>query len=170
MSTGTIIAKKEGRYYNIRIEFRAQRSYVLPILQDWWSSQEGANRIIANCGRGIKMVFVRMPKEQLEEGSAFAGWVKDDHDMNNWHNGEQFDHSPNACLSPIQENMSKMVLVDYYQEPLPVQQSYATLDEAKKATNMPFLYIWDGESWTYEKNLPKTRKFGKGTAWSRTRT
>lgn len=167
MSTGTLIIKQKDKWFNVRIGFRAQIGYVEPILKDWWSTQEAADRIIKTCGRGIKMVFVRMPKEDIPEGTAFANST---HFMGSWHNGEQFDHSPNYCLSPVQENMSKMVLEQYNYGPTPVTTSHATLDEAKKATNMPFLYIWDGECWTYEKNLPKMRKFRRGTAWSRSRT
>ena len=169
MSTGTLIMKQEDRWYNVRIGFRGQPKYVEPILKDWWSCQEGPDRIIDTCGRGIKMVFVRVPKEDIPEGTAFANWAKDDHDMHAWHNGEQFDHSPNDCLSPIKESMSKMVLEQYNSGPSPVTISYGSLEEAKNATNQPFLYIWDGKSWTYEKNLPKTRKMGRGTAWSRSR-
>lgn len=169
MSTGTLIIKRGEKWHNVRIAFRAQQAYVEPILHDWWSSQEGANRILETCGRGIKMVFVRVPKEEIPEGTAFAGWINEEHSMNAWHNGEQFDHSPNDCLSPIKEDMSKMVLEQYNSGPSRVTISFDSLEQAKQNTNQPFLYIWDGESWTYEKNLPKTRKERRGTAWSRRR-
>ena len=169
MSTGTLIIKSKGKWHNVRIDFRAQLSYVTPILEKYWSTQEAADRILETCGRGIKMVFERVPKEQIPEGTAFAAWLEREDDMGAWHNGEQFDHSPNDCLSPIVPKMSKMVLNKYNLGPSPVLNGYDSIDDAKIATNQPFLYIWDGEKWTGEKSKPVTRKTGQGTPWSRVR-
>lgn len=168
MSTGTLIIKANDKWHNVRISFKAQISYVLPILEQWWSTQECIDLILKNCGRGVKMIFVRVPPQDMPEDAAFIDWVERERD-NVWHNGEQFDHSPNICVSPINPVMSKMVLEDYRASPLPVTDSYDSLDDAKLATNQPFIFIWDGEKWAGEKNPPKSRKMGMGTPWSRSR-
>lgn len=173
--SGTLVMKSKDRWYRVDIDFRGNSSYVFPILEKYWNVQEGPDRIIKNCGCGILMVFERVLAKDIDPDAKFAGWLTRegadaDTNMGAWHNGEQFDHSSNACLSPIVEHMSKMVLAKGNHGPTPIRESFATKEEATGKFKYKHIYVWDGEKWSYEpatgqaENNPFKRK---GNRWGR---
>ena len=166
--------KSKDRWYRVDIDFRGNKNYVLPILEEYWNIQEGADRIIRHCGCGIMMVFKRVLTKDIDHNDQFAGWLNReetdaDTNMGAWYNGEQFDHSSNACLSPIVEHMSKMVLAKRGTS-TPIKESFATKAEAVGKFKYKHIYVWDGGKWSYElatgqaENNPFKRK---GNRWGR---
>lgn len=173
--SGTLIMRSKDRWYRAEINFQGTRRGVLPILEEYWNVQEGPDTIIKTCGHGIMMVFLRIPYKDLGEERPFAYFQKDgvdpDKNLNAWHNGQQFDHSSNACLSPVDKYKSKMVL-DNHSTGAPIRESYATKEEVVAKARSKNLFIWDGESWAYEKASSETKHNPfkrKGNRWGRQR-
>ena len=172
--SGTLVMKSGQSWYRIHVEFRGNMSYVMPILEKYWSTQEGADRIINTCGGGILMVFERMLAADIDPGSQFASWIERAenayHNMGTWYNGEQFDHSSNACLSPIVEHMSKMVLSKSNGQTPSRAAALKTKEEAAAKVKNKNVYVWDGDKWSYEcANLQATNNpfKRKGNRWGR---
>lgn len=146
------VIKSSDLWYAIPLEFRAQPTRIMPILESDWTRQDAADVIVNTCGSGVKMVFQNLPKQ---DGSRFGG-------MSGWHDGDQFDHSPDWSNSPINPMSSKMVSTKYWDGQVKSTNSFETKELASSSVNCVYLYIWDGTTWTHQKT---ENRFKKTNTW-----
>lgn len=149
------IMKSDDKWHLISVEFKALPNRMMPILSEFWSRRDAVGVIINTCGNGVKMVFQNCIKPESSVNFAMSGW----------YDGDQFDHSPDWSNSPVAPDKSKMVAIDYYNGPVKNEKSFDTKEQAIQAATGIHIYIWDGESWLYQRSTPD--QFKRTNPWKR---
>jgi hypothetical protein len=159
MSNGALIMRsKDDRWYLYPISFKSFPSHVLPRLEEGWTKQDSIEVILNTCGKGVKMVFMKTPPEPGSSFETCSSW--------GWHDGDNFDHSPEWSHSPEHPDRHKVVAEDYYKGPHPRPKKYYESEEAAIASSTkPHLYVWNGEKWRYHNNKKPAAR--RGNIWGR---